>query len=488
MTSRSKRRLDYSVLHRTGEKVDKEEGEGKMGDLELQELQMVGGIIHNLELYDLEDLVTEREISEGVSALSELGKSYRHLHVELKSQLGADYEDKYPQYGKIHESIKSYFKAAKLKIRSLDSASDLSKKRSLLIELDTLEKKVQRVNDAVDIYVVFNDDINRYISKMENFIDAFYELISKAKMALDQLDIGEIENRSMFTVHEIQGDIYLAQGLKREFETKRVTIEKAQKSKIQQLSSISNAENLKAEISYQFKSLSKRFKVDLDGLGDYQILEIHQDRKNADSEVASVMRKVTELSVLVPSGGQKVAHLFDQISKTRDRLCQKREAFFAKLENIILERDITVDKLRSAAELPIELPKFSGYDGKIDVFSFKSEFVKLVEPRVQKIYHADYLKRNYLAGPALILVEKETKYERIWEKLLTSYGNTRLLLQNKLGSLDKISLAGAKSDRKICNTLAYLINTMQELSTLASDHNIEGQLYEGGGPEKIVFA
>ena len=104
------------------------------------------------------------------------------------------------------------------------------------------------------------------------------------------------------------------------------------------MSSISSAENLKAEITHQFKSLSKRFQVDLDGLGDYQILEIHQDRKNADSEVASVMRKVTKLSVLVPSGGQKVAHLFDQISKTRDRLCQKRETFFAKLENNFGER------------------------------------------------------------------------------------------------------------------------------------------------------
>ena len=73
-----------------------------------------------------------------------------------------------------------------------------------------MEKKVQRVNDAVDIYVVFNDDMIRYISQMENFIDAFYELISKAEMALDQLDIGEKENRSMFDVREIQGDIYLA--------------------------------------------------------------------------------------------------------------------------------------------------------------------------------------------------------------------------------------------------------------------------------------
>ena len=29
---------------------------------------------------------------------------------------------------------------------------------------------------------------------------------------------------------------------------------------------------------------------------------------------------------------------------------------------------------------------------------------------------------------------------------------------------------------------------MQELITLACDHNIEGWLYKGGGPEKILFS
>ena len=41
-------------------------------------------------------------------------------------------------------------------------------------------------------------------------------------MTLDQLDIREIENRCMFNVCEIQEDIHLAQGLKREFEIERV--------------------------------------------------------------------------------------------------------------------------------------------------------------------------------------------------------------------------------------------------------------------------
>ena len=165
----------------------------------------------------------------------------------------------------------------------------------------------------------------------------------------------------------------------------------------------------------------------------------------------------------------------------------KREQFFAKLEDVVIQRDITADKMKSASEVTIQLPKFCGYDSKLDVFTFKSEFKKHVEPKYQRKYYADCLKRNYLSGPALVLVEKEDDYEKIWERLISSYGNTRLLLQNKLSTLEKFSLSNVKGDQKVCVTLASLINTMKDLSTLATEHNLEGQLYEGGGPEKVLF-
>ena len=94
---------------------------------------------------------------------------------------------------------------------------------------------------------------------------------------------------------------------------------------------------------------------------------------------------------------------------------------------------------------------------------------------------ADFLKRNYLSGVALTLVEKVTEYSKIWEMLSQSFGNVRLLLQNKLRDLDRIGgLWKVKGDERIANGLASLINAMRDLQTLACEHNIEGQLYEGG--------
>ena len=88
----------------------------------------------------------------------------------------------------------------------------------------------------------------------------------------------------------------------------------------------------------------------------------------------------------------------------------------------------------------------------------------------------------------MILVEKETDYSKIWKRLLETFGNARLLLQNKLGALDKIGgLWKTKWNAKLTNTLAGLINTMTDLSSLTSEHKIEGQLYEGGGLKKILI-
>ena len=110
-----------------------------------------------------------------------------------------------------------------------------------------------------------------------------------------------------------------------------------------------------------------------------------------------------------------------------------------------------------------------------------------MEPIIQKQYLSDYLKRNYLTGSALSLVEKENDYPEIWKKLLDSFGNARSLLQNKLASLVGVGgLWKVKGEEKIRDSLAKVLNTMTDLENLAAEHGIEGQLYEGGGLENIM--
>ena len=53
----------------------------------------------------------------------------------------------------------------------------------ILVKRDILQKKVGCVNEEVDIYVVYNNDIDKHVSKMEHFIDEFISLMEKSKLS-----------------------------------------------------------------------------------------------------------------------------------------------------------------------------------------------------------------------------------------------------------------------------------------------------------------
>ena len=61
-----------------------------------------------------------------------------------------------------------------------------------------------------------------------------------------------------------------------------------------------------------------------------------------------------------------------------------------------------------------------------------------------------------------------------------------MLLQTKLGSLSKFSnLSKLQDDEKISLILTNILNTMSELSKLATENDLESELYYGGGLEKV---
>ena len=102
------------------------------------------------------------------------------------------------------------------------------------------------------------------------------------------------------------------------------------------------------------------------------------------------------------------------------------------MHTLISDRDINDEKLKKSKDLRIEIPKFRGYDSKLDIYSFRSEFEKLIQPSIQKQYWVDVLKNNYLSGPALTLVDKCEDVDEAWDKLTKAYGNVKILLQNKI--------------------------------------------------------
>ena len=158
-----------------------------------------------------------------------------------------------------------------------------------------------------------------------------------------------------------------------------------------------------------------------------------------------------------------------------------------KVQKATIDRDISEKKLKNSAGLNIQLSKFKGYYSDMNVFIFRSEFKRSIEPNVQKVLWADYLKNNCLAGAAYNLVFSIENIDAIWEKLIEVYGNTQLLLQNKIGSLEKFSnLEKMKDDEKITFTISSILNVMADLSKLALEYDLEAELYYGGGLQKLL--
>lgn len=91
------------------------------------------------------------------------------------------------------------------------------------------------------------------------------------------------------------------------------------------------------------------------------------------------------------------------------------------------------------SKLKIHLPKFSGYESKLDIYTFQSEFMKVYERTIPKRVLPDLLKNNLLEGAALSLVSSVKDIDEIWQRLKGAYGDPKLLLKKKLSQVGKIS-------------------------------------------------
>ena len=495
MNLRSKPRLDYLALHSTGKTVFKmsDNGDDVQGDEKndniLTELKTREDLEFSLDLYeDIEDFETKSEVKEAISTISDLFQVYRHVNVELKVELGDDeYLQKYPVYDTNVKNTTAFLKKAQKHLRAVKNdlvKVDHDQRELLKIDQEVLDMKIDQICNAIDIrYESDVTELESFIRNMESFIGEYFDLCGKSRHLLaDDHD----ELKFTTSIQQMTEKIKLSKDAWRKLIEAKAEQEVESSKSVIKNDLVLRGKNLAVEITQRLESLETKFNQNLDDLGDYQLLEISQN-KTLETDFNTVLEKITELAGLVSGGGEELENLLATAMTRKDGVIEKKTTFFKNLQSIVSTRDVTADKLKNAASLKIDLPKFSGYECQIDFFTFKSEFQKLVEPLIQKQFLSDYLKRNYLSGSALTLVEKESEYTEIWKKLLDSYGNARLLLQNKLSGLDAVgSLWKLKGDEKILDSLAKIVNAMTDLSALATEHNIEGQLYEGGGLEKIM--
>ena len=114
----------------------------------------------------------------------------------------------------------------------------------------------------------------------------------------------------------------------------------------------------------------------------------------------------------------------DQIQQRYKRTRRSAAGFQSRVKDEISSRDISKHSTFKESIVKIKLSKFSGFNSKTDIYTFRNDFEKLHLRNTPKCYLPDLFRNNYLEDPALSIVKGENNIDNIWRRLQSSYGDT----------------------------------------------------------------
>ena len=165
---------------------------------------------------------------------------------------------------------------------------------------------------------------------------------------------------------------------------------------------------------------------------------------------------------------------------------EKKDEYKTSLLAQVKIRELEKQKSFSASSIHIKLEKFKGFSSELDVYSFKAEFEKLHLKDTPTSKLADLLKHNYLANPAVGLVETLEDIGEIWRRLQQAYGDPKTILSKVLTEVKNMKpICKMKGSVEIKDGLVNLINGTRDLIKIAEEHDIEAKLYNGDGLDII---
>ena len=188
--------LDYAALHNSGERFHKSNMD--VEKLKVKEKKVRSDLVGNLRLYDLQDLETVDDVLEGLDHVTDLGKDYRHIHIELETAMGeTSYLGEYEKASEMSDKVLRFQVDAKKKVKQLKVAEDeqniaritaerqeqelLSKKALIKVEEEVFRGKLK---DEIENYELNDlDSIKISCKRFEDLLDECYTLLSRAKIA-----------------------------------------------------------------------------------------------------------------------------------------------------------------------------------------------------------------------------------------------------------------------------------------------------------------
>ena len=173
------------------------------------------------------------------------------------------------------------------------------------------------------------------------------------------------------------------------------------------------------------------------------------------------------------------------ISEHFENLTLHKKHYSKALEETIRTREPDRLNTFSKQSLNIKIQPFTGYDSKIDFFTFKSNFEKVHGETTPSYLLPDLLKNNFLAEPALTLVKSLNDINEIWHHLEEAFSDAKIMLFKKLQVLSKLETIKSNNSEKLSTALGKVTNVIHEVMRLAKEHHVEQHLYYGDGLSTI---
>ena len=190
------------------------------------------------------------------------------------------------------------------------------------------------------------------------------------------------------------------------------------------------------EVKTSMTHLEDIFGVDVDELNDDEITNRKNDLPKEIKKVENVSKL---LHNLLECSNPVIENQIDEIVEMYKNVNKMKDVYTKSINNEVNEREISKQELFKESNLKINLPKFSGYDSKLDIYTFQSEFLKIYKRTTPKRMMPDILKNNLLEGSALSLVKQVHDIDEIWIRLKSAYGDAKLLLKKKMSEICKIN-------------------------------------------------
>ncbi|XP_066912784.1 coiled-coil domain-containing protein 186-like [Clytia hemisphaerica] len=237
-------------------------------------------------------------------------------------------------------------------------------------------------------------------------------------------------------------------------------------------------------INRDLKELTEQFSKDTETATDEDISKWKKEIPHLSSKVDKVADNIKTL-MQTRSSDASYETTLKNISEQFETLFDLKKSFILDINDELAARDIEKSRDFNRSRLNIKIEKFSGYDSKIDFFTFRTNFEKLHLKTTPKQFLPELLKNNFLTDHALNLVRNLDDIDIIWERLKGVYGNPKMMLSKRLLQLQTLDVSKSTKPEKAIDSLTKVINVLQDLMRLAQEHNIEEYLYYGEGLNTI---